>query len=191
MSIEQINNFQSSENKIGQNYNGAKIKKQKNIFCGYHSFKPLENFNGTIKANKNFIFDKFAKRTFIISYIFTGLYIPILFGIEPNIFLSFFYSFLFLSILISLFWAIGTILGYIEITINENELKLKSSKEQKIEFSKIRSFLKIDNMSSYSFYIYELNKTKPIFKFKIFSTHESLATEELLISKCLISNKKI
>lgn len=175
--------------------NSTQIRTQNNNFYSYNYFKPLKNFKETIRANKSFVIEKnililcifiyFGLSIILSSFIFDFLHLYDQ-DFKNTRALSIFLSFYGLSFLIYLVWIISLFFK-LEITINENGLII--DKKENIEYKNIRSFLMEKNLFSYSFFIYEIDKIEPIFKFKVYSIHEALAIEELLKSKLITKEK--
>lgn len=169
--------------------NSTQIRTQNNNFYSYNTFKPLKDFKGTIKANKYFVIEKkilifcifiyFGLSIFLSIFLFDFLHLYDQ-NLKNTRALSIFLSFFGTSFLIYLVWIIS-LFFMLEISINENGLII--DKKDNLEYKNIRSFLMEKSPFSYSFFIYEIDKIEPIFKFKVDSIHEALAIEELLKSK--------
>lgn len=72
----------------------------------------------------------------------------------------------------------------LEISINENEIVLhEKSGDKKINYSDIRSYLKMSDLIGYSIYIYHENKISPYIEFSVQSVHDANTIEELLLNK--------
>lgn len=162
--------------------NSTQIRTQNNNFYSYNSFKPLKDFKGTIKAYKSFVIEKEKQLIAFIIFLSVGSFLATLFPDSKDYkILSLFISFCSLSLLIFLILVISLFFSKLEIEIDENYLSI--DKNNNLEYKNIRSFLMEKNLFSYSFFIYEIDKIEPIFKFKVSSIHEALAIEELLKSK--------
>lgn len=72
----------------------------------------------------------------------------------------------------------------LRISINESEIVLhEKSSDKKINYSNIRSYLKMSDLIGYSIYVYHDNEIFPKIEFSVQTVHLANTIEELLLNK--------
>lgn len=204
--INQINNFQNSENETGQNLNGATIEQQINIFNSYKTFKPLLNYKKEINIrkqitdNQNIFFYGLTSYVFIIAslYFFSKKFSSLF---QLNIFSFNIFSELLIdwSILIAIliinFFILSIIVRPGKLRIEENKIIIEFYieffninkkffyKRKAIHYKYIRSILKQKTIAGYAIFICKIDELEPYIQFNVDSIHTALAIEELIINK--------
>ena len=158
-------------------------------------FKPLKKEIKNQKVHKNVLNWANIKHWFFVSLIssfgIASIVIAILIysskNIEIGIYELYLYTkmfFFIISMFIIFFLAKDWYFSGLQISINENEIVLhEKSGDKKINFSDIRSYLKMSDLIGYSIYIYHENKIFPYIEFSVQSVHMANAIEELLLNK--------
>ncbi|MDD2653016.1 MAG: hypothetical protein PHX44_08205 [Sulfurimonas sp.] len=189
----QTNNFQNSNNETAQNYEGAEIGTLNN----FYSLKIIKPYKGKIenrKVHKNVLNWSNIAPLFFLSLIGSLSSASIIVAI-PKIYFSKNFEIYDLSLFTLIFSIIILIIiiltltkrwyfSGLQISINENEIVLhEKSGDKKINFSNIRSYLKMSDLIGYSIYVYHENKIFPYIEFSVQSVHMANAIEELLLNK--------
>lgn len=159
-------------------------------------FKPYKGKIAYQKVHKNVLNWANIKHwlffSLIISFGIASIVIAILIYSAKNIKIEIFellylytkFFFLIISMSIILFLAKEWYFSGLKISINENEIVLhEKSGDKKINFSNIRSYLKMSDLIGYSIYVYHENKIFPYIEFSVQSVHNANTIEELLLNK--------
>lgn len=187
--INQINDFQNSENKIGQNFSDVSIQNQYNIFNSYTKYRPIKWVEEIkIKEQKSSHQDKKALKVgFIICAVILSLLVSSSFtDIFSNTIFSFFIFTIFFYFLFHIFLLVPYLVssnGTLKLSDNEIIFNFGKGKEEPIKFNEIRSLRKEKNFFGYSFYIYKDIELYPSVNFYTESIDVSLAIDELLSFK--------
>ncbi|MDQ1267726.1 MAG: hypothetical protein QG567_1497 [Campylobacterota bacterium] len=189
-----MNDIQKIEKNNGNNALNNFGTQVSNTFYNSLIFKPLKKEIKHQKVYKNVLNWANVKHYFFVSLISSFGVAGIVTAIlqisslkNIGIYELFLYTkmfFFIISMFIIFFLTKEWYFSGLHISINESEIVLhEKSSDKKINYSNIRSYLKMSDLIGYSIYVYHDNEIFPKIEFSVQTVHLANTIEELLLNK--------